>query len=139
MNIPEGYSYAPSPSPFVNHIGNIFYRQVKVSEAVTEFWVAMYMEDHHVNSWGLAHGSVMACMAEIGTAAPAWVADGPPVVAIDMGMQFIAAPKKGELLEVCSIADKRTRSLVFTSAKGYVAGHIVFSANSIQKILKGQG
>ena len=74
-------------------------------------------------------------MAEIGTAQPSWDPSGPPCVAIDLTVQFIGAPKLGELLEVCGTVTKRTRSLVFTSARGEVAGNPVFLATSIQKIV----
>lgn len=75
-------------------------------------------------------------MAEIGTAQPSWDPEGAPCVAIDLAIQFIGAPKLGDVLEVCGSVTKRTRSLVFTYARGEVRGEPVFLATSIQKILK---
>src|SRR3546814_14278157 len=101
-DIPPGYSYEPSPSAFINHIGRVFSKKVTRDDGTQEVWAALRIQSHHVNSWNLCHGSVMAGMAEIGTAGPGWEPGGPPVVAIDLAMQFIGAPKLGDLLEVCA-------------------------------------
>jgi len=76
-------------------------------------------------------------MAEIGTAQASWDPEGPPCVAIDLTLQFIGAPKLGELLEVCGTVTRRTRSLVFASARAEVAGTPIFVATSIQKFIGG--
>jgi acyl-CoA thioesterase FadM len=52
-----------------------------------------------------------------------------------MSLQFIAAPKLGELLEVHGWTTKRTRSLVFTQCRAESNGRLVFTATSIQKIV----
>ncbi|MAT50722.1 MAG: hypothetical protein CMK32_06010 [Porticoccaceae bacterium] len=136
MAIPEGYEYHASPSAFVNHIGKIYHKRVTGADGQPEVWSALEIQEHHVNAWGLCHGAVMSSMAEVGTAAPAWDPDGPPIVAIELSLQFIKAPKLGEWLEVCGTVSKRTRSLVFSRASAYVAGDLVFTASSIQKIIK---
>ena len=99
------------------------------------YGAALRIEAHQVNAWNFAHGGILATMAEIGTAQAAWDPDGPACVAIDLAIQFIGAPKLGDVLEVCGTLTKRTRSLVFASARGEVAGAPVFFATSIQKIV----
>ncbi|KJS09602.1 MAG: hypothetical protein VR73_01715 [Gammaproteobacteria bacterium BRH_c0] len=136
MTIPKDYSYQESPSAFVNHVGKIYHKRSTAADGGEEVWTALEIQDHHVNTWGFCHGAVMSSLAEMGTAAPAWDPDGPPVVAIEMNMQFIRAPKLGQLLEVCGTVSQRTRSLVFCQARAYADGELVFTASSIQKILK---
>jgi uncharacterized protein (TIGR00369 family) len=104
---------------------------------VVEAWSALLIEPHHVNAWNLAHGGVLATMAEIGTAQAGWDPAGQPCVAIDLTVQFIGAPKLGDVLEVCGTVTRRTRSLVFTTARAEVAGAPMFVATSIQKIIGG--
>ncbi|ODP38442.1 PaaI family thioesterase [Sphingomonas turrisvirgatae] len=133
-DIPEGYGYEPSVSAFINHIGHVYSRRASGPNG-DEVWAALRIEAHHVNAWNLCHGAVMASMAEIGTAGPGWDPEGPPVVAIEMSMQFIGAPKLGELLEVRGILVKRTRSLVFTRAEAEVGGKPIFIATSVQKVI----
>lgn len=134
--MPAGYAYQPTPSAFVEHVGKVYTKKVTRGDGTVEAWAALRIEPHHVNAWNFAHGGVLATMAEIGTAQPGWDPEGPPCVAIDLATQFIGAPKLGDILEVCGTITKRTRSLVFTSARGEVAGEPVFLATSIQKIVK---
>src|SRR5690606_250443 len=135
MTIPKDYLHHESPSAFVNHIGKIHHKRCVGADGVEEVWSALEIQKHHVNAWGFCHGAVMSSMAEIGTAAPAWDPDGPPVVAIELNLQFIRAPKLGELLEVCGTVSQRTRSLVFSQARAYAGGELVFTASSIQEFL----
>lgn len=132
---PHGYKYEVLPSKFIEHVGRVYTKRVTCSDGTVEAWGALRIEAHHVNSWNFAHGAVMATMAEVGTALPSWEAAGPPCVAVDLSIQFIGAPKLGDWLEVCGTLTKRTRSLVFTKARGEVAGAPVFFATSIQKIV----
>jgi Uncharacterized protein, possibly involved in aromatic compounds catabolism len=132
---PEGYSYTPSPSAYINHMGKVYHRKSTNAAGEQVHSAAIRIEDHHVNSWGLAHGSLMAGMAEIGCAGPAWEEGGPPVVVVEMSTQFIAAPKLGDLMEVHAIATKRTRSLVFTQCRAECEGKLVFTATSVQKVI----
>lgn len=132
--IPEGYDYHPSSSAFINHIGKVYQRRTQGPDGEIAS-SAIRVEDHHVNTWGLAHGSLMAGMAEIGCAGTAYEPDGPPVVAVEISMQFIAAPRLGELLEVHGWTTKRTRTLVFTQCRAESNGKLVFTATSIQKIV----
>mgnify|MGYP000999432216 CR=1 FL=1 len=133
--MPVGYTHMPSPSAYINHMGKLYQRKPVMVGEEEIFSSAMRVEEHHVNSWGLAHGSFMAGMAEIGCAGPGYVDGGPPVVAIDLSIQFIAAPKLGELLEVHGRLTKRTRSLVFTQCRAEADGKLVFTATSIQKVV----
>jgi uncharacterized protein (TIGR00369 family) len=135
--MPAGYIYEPTPSAFVEHVGKIYTRKVTRADGTIEAWSALRIEPHHVNSWNLAHGGVLATMAEVGTAQASWDSEGQPCVAIDLTVQFIGAPKLGELLEVCGTVTRRTRSLVFTSARAEVSGAPMFVATSIQKFIRG--
>jgi acyl-coenzyme A thioesterase PaaI-like protein len=134
-NMPEGYIHEPSTSAFINHIGTVYSRRWTDSTGQDMASVAIRIRDHHVNTWGLAHGSFMAAMAEIGGGGGAYVPDGPPIVAIQQSLQFIAAPKLGELLEVHGWITKRTRSMVFTQCRGESDGKIVFTASAIHKVV----
>ncbi|MDG2003279.1 MAG: PaaI family thioesterase [Novosphingobium sp.] len=133
--MPEGYVYEPTPAPFIEHVGKIYMKDVTQPDGVVEKWSAIRIEPHQVNAWNFAHGGLLATMAEVGTATAGWDPDGPPCVAVDLSIQFIGAPKLGEILEVCGTLTKRTRSMIFTAARGEVDGNPVLFATSIQKIV----
>jgi acyl-coenzyme A thioesterase PaaI-like protein len=134
-DIPPGYVFDQTPSKYIDHMGRLFTKKVTRADGVVEAWAAMRVEPYHVNAWNFAHGSFIAGMAEIGTAQASWDKDGPPCIAIDLTIQFIGAPKLGDLLEVCGTLTKRTRTLAFTSARGEVGGVPMFTATSIQKVV----
>jgi uncharacterized protein (TIGR00369 family) len=133
--MPPGYVYEPTPSAFIEHVGKVYMKTLTRQDGVVEKWAAMRVEPHHVNAWNLAHGGFLLNLAEIGTAQASWDPEGAPCVAVELSTQFIGAPKLGELVEVCGTVTRRTRSLVFTQARGEVAGKPVFVATSIQKVV----
>jgi uncharacterized protein (TIGR00369 family) len=108
---------------------------VEVPGGEPEKWVALYVEDHHVNSWGMAHGGLIAFAAEVATASAAWDPAGPPVVTISLTTQFLRAPKLGQLLEVRAQASRRTRSLVFVDAQAFAGGELQFTATAVNKVI----
>jgi len=69
-NMPEGYTHTPSTSAFINHIGKVYHRKTTNEAGDVIHSSALRVEDHHVNTWGMAHGSLMAGLAEIGCAGP---------------------------------------------------------------------
>jgi len=133
-SVPEGYEYTSSPSAFPNHVGRIFHKSVP-SDGEPEHWIALRVEPHHVNAWGLAHGGLMAFLAEAATAGAAWDPGGPAVVTVELNTHFVRAPKLGDLLEVRARATRRTRSLVFVEAHAFVAGELQFTAIAINKVI----
>ena len=134
-DIPEGYIYEKSPSEFFNHIGRVFTKTVKAPDGDEEKWAAIRIEPYHANSWGFAHGALIASMAEAGTATAGYDPSAPPCVAIDLSIQFIGAPKLGDFLEVRGFLTKRTRTLVFSRCEGSVNGKPMFTATSVQKVI----
>lgn len=136
-DIPEGYTYEPSPSAFPNHVGRLFVKTVETPGEETETWLAMRIEPHHVNSWGLAHGGLIAFLSEAATASAAWDPAGPPVVTMQLSTSFVRAPKVGQLLEVRARATRRTRSVIFCEAHAFADGELQFTATAVNKIVGG--
>ena len=134
--VPAGYTHEPSTSAFVNHVGKVYNKVVTREDGTKETWAAILIEPHHVNTWGFAHGGFMAACAEIGTGG-GYEAGGPPIVAVDLQIHFVAAPKLGQWLEIRGLVNKRTRSLVFAESKAFADGQLMFSATCIHKIVGG--
>ncbi len=135
--IPEGYSQEPSPSAFPNHVGTLFHKTVTIKGEEPEKWVALRVEAVHCNSWGMAHGGLIAFLSEVATASAAWDPASPPVVTVALTTQFLRAPKQGQLLEVRARATRRTRSMVFVEAHAFAEGALQFTATAVNKIVGG--
>jgi acyl-coenzyme A thioesterase PaaI-like protein len=136
-DIPEGYSHEESTSPFVNYIGPIFHRETVSPEGVRQFWRALRIKDHHLNTWNFGHGALMAGLAECGVGAAAYVAGGDPVIIVELQTYFIRAPKLGTLLETCGTLTRATRSMYFTQMVATADGEIVFTASGLHKRISG--
>lgn len=134
-DMPEGYVYEKSSSAFPEHVGRSYHKWVERPDGDREYRMAIRIEPHHVNTWGFAHGGFMAAVSEMMSSGPAYVVGGPPVVAIEMSMQFVRAPKVGDLIETRGNATRRTRSLVFTRAEAFVGNDLIFSATAVHKVV----
>jgi uncharacterized protein (TIGR00369 family) len=134
-DIPEGYTYAQSSSAFINHVGRVFHKVVEKPGGETEYWRALRVEPHQVNTWNFAHGGLMAALAEMVSGAPAYIPGGQPAIVVDMSIQFMKAPKLGDLLEARGTAVRRTKSMVFTYAQAFVGKDIMFTVSAVHKII----
>ncbi len=132
----DGWTYEEPTSPAVKHLGKIWTKQIVLDDGVTEYHGAILVEPHHCNTWDMTHGSFIGALGEI--AAPGgYVAGGPPVVIIDLNMQFIGTAKAGQWIEMVGTINRKTRSLVFAEGRGTADGQLVFSATAIHKIVGG--
>lgn len=135
--IPEGYSYEPVSSAFVNHIGRLYMRSETDVSGNVQNVTAFRVEPHHVNTWGLAHGGFLAFLAECVTSGAAYEPEGKPVVAVQCSLQLIRAPKLGDLIEMRGAVVRRARTLVFTEGHGEVDGKVVFTATGVHAVVGG--
>jgi acyl-coenzyme A thioesterase PaaI-like protein len=133
--IPEGYEEPSWDSAFVAHIGRFFTKSAAPPDGSDQNWVAVRIDARHVNIWDYCHGAALAGFAEVATSASAYIPDGAPVVIVDLSMQFISAPKRDDLLEICSWTTRRTRSLIFAQARAEVGGKTIFTASAIHKVI----
>jgi acyl-coenzyme A thioesterase PaaI-like protein len=132
----SGWSHEPSTSAAVNRLGKIWNKEITRADGVTEYHSAILVEPHHCNTWDMTHGSFIAALGEI--AAPSgYVAGGPPVVIIDLGMHFIGTAKAGQWIEMTGTINRKTRSLVFAEGRGMADGVLVFTATAVHKIVAG--
>lgn len=134
-DVPEGYHYEPTESAFVNHVGRLFSKTETLPDGSSATVTAMRVEAHHVNVWNLAHGGLIACLAECVTSGAAYEPDGKPVVAVQCNIQLIRAPKIGELVELRGKVVRRGRALVFTEGHGEVDGKVVFTASGVHAVV----
>ena len=132
--MPEGYVYSESTSPFVNELGGNWHKVIDNPDGTKTYCLAVKVQPRHVNTWGLAHGGFMAAVSEFMSVA-GYEPGGPPIVMMEMSMQFIRAPREGDVIECRANIKRRTRSVVFTHAEAFVGDDIVFAASSLHKVV----
>lgn len=131
MTAPEGFRPTELIDPFEIFVGPVFER----GEGIARRY-AMPVDERHVNMGGNIHGGALLTFADMTIGQTVWDATGKaPCVTMSMQTQFLKAAKIGDLLEVTPAITRVTRSLVFARGDFMIGSEIVFTAQSVWKLL----
>lgn len=97
---------------------------------------AMRVEARHVNRRGILHGGMFMTLADLTLGQAVWDAtDKAAVVTLNMQSHFLKSAVEGDIIQVVPELVRRTRALVFMRGDFTVDGEIVFTAQSVWKLL----
>jgi uncharacterized protein (TIGR00369 family) len=97
---------------------------------------AMRVEARHVNRRGVVHGGMFMTLADLTLGQAVWDAtDKAAVVTLNMQTHFVKSAVEGDIIQVVPELVRRTRALVFMRGDFTVNGEIVFTAQSVWKLL----
>lgn len=97
---------------------------------------AMRVEARHMNRRGVLHGGMFMTLADLTLGQAVWDAtDKAPIVTLNMQSHFIKKAVEGDIIQVVPELVRRTRALVFMRGDFTVRGEIVFTAQSVWKLL----
>ena len=115
MLVPEGYVPARFSGQFLHDAGPYHLRTT-----ATCTLVGLRVRPSHVNYVGVAHGGVLATMADVALSLQPHLLDpgGLPVTTVSLTTHFLAAAKLGDWLEAECGIDRIGKRLAF------VSGHI---------------
>jgi uncharacterized protein (TIGR00369 family) len=131
---PEGFTETKLVDPFELHIGPIYESGPKGAKRF-----ALRVDERHVNKRGVVHGGMYMTFADAALGQVAWDAtDRAPSVTLNMQSQFLKGAVLGDLIEVAPIVTRKTRALLFIRGDFTVKGEIVYSVQSLWKLL-GEG
>jgi uncharacterized protein (TIGR00369 family) len=118
---------------FIDHVGPLFVRPG--ADGFRSF--GFVAETRHANLIGLVHGGMLMTLADRALGVAAWdAAGGRPSVTIQFDMQFVAASRMGDFVEVRPELVRLTSSLVFMRGAALVGDRVVAAANGVWKILE---
>ncbi len=128
---PEGFVETRLIDPFELHIGPIYEKGAKGSKCF-----ALRVDERHVNKRGVVHGGMYMTFADAALGQAAWDAtDRAPSVTLNMQSQFLKGAVLGDLIEVEPIVTRKTRALLFIRGDFTVKGEVVYSVQSLWKLL----
>jgi acyl-coenzyme A thioesterase 13 len=112
--IPEGFSPLNRPSPFIYTIGPVYIKNQGEYAAI-----ALCIEDKHANARGIAHGGVLASLADIALGYNLVFSTNPPrsLVTINLTIDFIDSARKGDWIEAHVEIQKKEGRTAFASAR----------------------
>lgn len=95
-DVPDGFEVFPRPSPFLDHLGQIWVRR-----DLPHPRFGLRVSEHHVNNKGTAHGGVISTLADIACGYTLhWSTPSVPnLVTVHLATEFLGAARPGDWLE----------------------------------------
>ena len=106
------------------------------SDPETKQWLAFRVDERHLDRDGYCHKGMLATLADAVLSCPVWTANGcQPCVTISMSLSHEGHAVKGDLIEATTEITRKTKELIFATARFYVDDREIMSASSVWKIL----
>ena len=136
MQIPEGYRPTERQSPFWELTGP-FYE--KVAEDGSRY-IGVRVEAKHGNMRGIAHGGLIATLADIAlgyniSCALGWEV---PIATVNLTTDYAGAARVGDWLEARVDIQHIGRSIMFANAYIYVGERRIARASGVFSRIKGE-
>ncbi|MEW6126130.1 MAG: PaaI family thioesterase [Acidobacteriota bacterium] len=111
--IPEGFVLFNRPSPFIHTLGPVYIK--KEDEYAV---IGLRIEEKHANTRGIAHGGVLASLADIALGYNLVFSTMPPrsLVTVNLTVDFIGSARNGDWVEARVEIQKKEGRTAFASA-----------------------
>jgi uncharacterized protein (TIGR00369 family) len=126
-DVPAGYTSFPPTSPFMSVIGPLYQRTSEDNTVV----IGLRLNDIHTNVHGIAHGGMLATLADNALGYNVSLGGKYPIVTVHMSIDYFASVKTGDWLEAHVSVEKRGRTLSFAECRLMVDGRCVLKANGV--------
>lgn len=130
--VPAGFVPFSLDFGFLRAIGPLYCRMENGVEVL-----GLRVEDRHCNSVSIAHGGLLAALADILVTRSVSITRSPPAPALTLSLNtdFIGAAPLGAWLEGRATVKKATGSIVFATCEVRADEAIVFQASAAMKML----
>ena len=131
-NLPPGYEPYVRPIGFLNLIGPVYRRIDNGTE-----WYGLRLEAQHANQGPMAHGGLMASLADIILGRAAIVASTPKrgCLTVSLSIDYLDSAPLGSWLEGMATIERAGRNLSFASCRLLADGKPVASGRAVLKLL----
>jgi len=131
-SIPEGFEPWPPTSPFMKHVAGLgaLYRRAR------DHALAVRVGEPHANTLGIAHGGLLATLADCALGQCIAHQERLSVVTVQMSLDYMSAVKSGDWLEAHVRIDKKGRRLIYATCLLQVGGKTVLKANAVFAVRK---
>ncbi len=125
--IPSGFEPWQPSSPFMTHLAELgaLYRHSADS------LLAMRVGQAHTNMHAIAHGGLLATLADSALGFTIAQQAQVSVVTVQMSVEFLNPVKPGDWLEAHVRIDKQGKRLIYATCLLQVAGRVMLKANAV--------
>ena len=130
---PEGFLPMSGGSGFSNHLAPIYLRAVAGSGVV----LGVRIGPRHLNLRGIAHGGMLATLADIALGMNIGRARRPsqPIVTVNLNCDYLDAARVGDWLEAHVTVRKQGRRLAFGECLLKVGERVVLRASAVFSVV----
>jgi uncharacterized protein (TIGR00369 family) len=126
-NIPDGFQVWEPTSLFMNHITQI--GSLYKNETGSVF--GMRIDQAHANMHNVAHGGLLATLADCALGTYITQECNAPVVTVNMSLDYLSVTKIGDWLEAHVKIEKQGRRLIYASCYLQTEGKTLVKVNGI--------
>lgn len=125
--IPDGFAPWRPTSRFMTHIAEAgaLYRRAQ------DHVLALRVHDSHMNSHTIAHGGLLATLADCALGQCIANQEGLSAVTVQMSVDYLNAVRPGDWLEAHVQIDKKGRRLVYATCLLKVGEKVMLKANAV--------
>ena len=132
MDEPESYRTDPGHDPAEDNIGPFHYKETEDG-----YRFAFAASDRHCNVTDIVHGGVLMTFADFSACIEATDNYSEEnCVTISFSCEFLAAGRKGSLIECRVSLNRRTGSMAFATGEVYSGNEVLLTFSSVMKRLK---
>ena len=131
-NLPDGYSTDATFDPAEDHIGPFYFKKVD-----DQWRFAFVAETRHCNAFDMIHGGVLMTFADFCLCLEAtdhYAEES--CVTVSFNCEFVAAGRKGDLVESTAELVRKTRSMAFVRGTVFSAEQTLLAYSAVVKLLK---
>lgn len=128
-DVPQGFSELLVTGPFFQQMGPVYLRRRDDGGAV----IALRVQDKHLNIQGIAHGGMLATVADAALGINVSLARGKRAaqVTVSMSVDYLSAARPGEWLEAHAKVTRLGRQLAYASCDLVVGTRQVLRASGV--------
>jgi uncharacterized protein (TIGR00369 family) len=131
-NLIDGYSTDAAFDPAEDHIGPFYYKEID-----DRLQFAFVAETKHCNAFDMIHGGVLMTFADFCLCMEATDHyKEESCVTVSFNCEFVAAGKKGDLVESTAELVRKTRTLAFVRGSVFAGDQTLLSYSAVVKLLK---
>jgi acyl-coenzyme A thioesterase 13 len=133
QDIPEGFAPADFSPGFLDLSGPYFLKQGSGSTII-----GCRITDQHMNYVGVAHGGVLATMADVVLSYQVYAseAQGLPVSTVSMTTHFLSGARLGDWVEASGTIDRIGKALAYTSGSIWCEGRTLMTMSAVYNIIR---
>lgn len=130
--IPNGFTPWPPSSPFMEHLGQM-YRSEREDGSIV---LALRLGVTHTNMHDIAHGGMLATLADNALGHVVALKANTSVVTVQMSLDFMSAVKPGDWLEAHVMVDKIGRRLIYATCRLMVGERSMLKASGVFAVVQ---